>query len=155
MHLRSHLLSIPSTSSPIDNRAHPLANTSQASDLEGIHREMHGIVEQISVMNEISTRLIHHLNTNNPPPTTPILEEVDRSCHSRRYINHDSQICQSTRQAYSTRTQRHQSPSLHSRQASSHVIWESRSSSRTHDTGGEETRRKGRSPLRDDQMHRH
>ncbi|GFZ01637.1 hypothetical protein Acr_15g0002460 [Actinidia rufa] len=37
----------PSTSSPLDNKTHPMANTSQASDLEGIiHHEMHGIINQ-------------------------------------------------------------------------------------------------------------
>ena len=51
MHLRSRLLSIPSTSSSLDNKTHPMENTNQALDLEGIHREMHGIAEQIRIMN--------------------------------------------------------------------------------------------------------
>ena len=59
MHLRSRLLSRTSTSSPLDNRARLMANTSQASDLEGIiHREMHGIAEQIRIMNKINARLL-------------------------------------------------------------------------------------------------
>ena len=64
MHLRSRLLSRPSINSSLDNRAHPMANTSQAPDLEGIHREMYGIVEQIRIMNEINARLVQHLATN-------------------------------------------------------------------------------------------
>ncbi|GFS33397.1 hypothetical protein Acr_00g0028180 [Actinidia rufa] len=36
MHLRSRCLPRPSTSSPLDNRAHPMANTSQAPNLEGL-----------------------------------------------------------------------------------------------------------------------
>ncbi|GFY87276.1 hypothetical protein Acr_05g0009150 [Actinidia rufa] len=41
MHLCSRYLPRPSTSSPLDNRAHPMANTSQAPDLEGFHCEIH------------------------------------------------------------------------------------------------------------------
>ncbi|GFS40630.1 hypothetical protein Acr_00g0069590 [Actinidia rufa] len=37
MHLRSRCLSKPSASSPLDNKARPVANTSQALDLEGLH----------------------------------------------------------------------------------------------------------------------
>ena len=55
-----------------------MANNSQALDLEGIHREMHGIAEQIRIMNEINARLVQHLATNNPPhPTAPVQEDVD------------------------------------------------------------------------------
>ena len=43
-----------------------MANTSQASDLEGLYREMHGIAEQIRIMNENNALLIQHLTTNNP-----------------------------------------------------------------------------------------
>ena len=39
-----------------------MANTSQAPDLEGLHREMHGIAEQIRIMNENNARLIQHLS---------------------------------------------------------------------------------------------
>ncbi|GFZ12712.1 hypothetical protein Acr_23g0010970 [Actinidia rufa] len=57
MHLHSCLLPRQSTSSPLDNRTRPMANTSQASDLDGIHHDMHGIVEQIRIMNEINACL--------------------------------------------------------------------------------------------------
>ena len=45
MHLRSRCLPRPSASSPLDNRARLLANTSQALNLEGLHREIHGMAE--------------------------------------------------------------------------------------------------------------
>ncbi|GFY96622.1 hypothetical protein Acr_11g0009280 [Actinidia rufa] len=35
-----------------------MANISQAPNLENIHREMHGIAEQIKIMNEINARLV-------------------------------------------------------------------------------------------------
>ncbi|GFY97637.1 hypothetical protein Acr_12g0001780 [Actinidia rufa] len=47
MHLRSLIL--------------PRQNSNQAPDLEGIHREMHGIAEKIRVMNELDARLVQHL----------------------------------------------------------------------------------------------
>ncbi|GFZ06564.1 hypothetical protein Acr_18g0007340 [Actinidia rufa] len=105
MHLRSHLLSRPSTNNPLDNIAHPMANTSQAPDLEGIiHHEMHGIVEQIKIMNKINARLVQYLATNNPHPfTAPILKDVDRSRHSHRSGDQDSQNHHSTDQENSTR----------------------------------------------------
>ena len=45
-----------------------MANTSQAPDLDGLHREIHNIVEQIRIMNQNNARLIQHLPTNNLPP---------------------------------------------------------------------------------------
>ncbi|GFZ06644.1 hypothetical protein Acr_18g0008140 [Actinidia rufa] len=85
LHLRSCLLPRHSTSSPLDNRAHPMANTGQAPNLEGIHREMHGIIEQIRIMNELNVRMVHHLTTNNLPPVTSLIpEDAGRSCHSHR-----------------------------------------------------------------------
>ena len=45
MHLRSRLLPRQSESSPLDNRVPPMADSSQALDLEGIHHEMHGNAE--------------------------------------------------------------------------------------------------------------
>ncbi|GFY96627.1 hypothetical protein Acr_11g0009330 [Actinidia rufa] len=85
MHLRNGLLPRQSTSNPLDNRARPMANISQAPNLENIHREMHGIAEQIKIMNEINARLVQHLATNNPPPPTAhVLEDVDRSRRSCR-----------------------------------------------------------------------
>ncbi|GFY81126.1 hypothetical protein Acr_01g0009350 [Actinidia rufa] len=41
MHLHNRCLPRPSASSPLDNRAQPMANTSQVLDLEGLHREIH------------------------------------------------------------------------------------------------------------------
>ncbi|GFY87395.1 hypothetical protein Acr_05g0010340 [Actinidia rufa] len=41
MHLRNHYLPRLSASSPPDNRAPPMANTSQDPDLEGLHRKIH------------------------------------------------------------------------------------------------------------------
>ncbi|GFY84520.1 hypothetical protein Acr_03g0012940 [Actinidia rufa] len=116
IHLRSRLLPRKSTSSPLDNRAHPKANAGQASDLEGIHCEMHGIAEQIRIMNEINARLVQHLATNNPPPvTTPIPEDADRSRRTHQSGNHDSLNHQSASQGRSARSCRRQSASLHSR----------------------------------------
>ncbi|GFZ06713.1 hypothetical protein Acr_18g0008830 [Actinidia rufa] len=64
MHLHSRLLSRPSTSNPLDNRAHSMANTSQTTNLEGIiHREMHGIAEQINITIVINDRRIKDLDT--------------------------------------------------------------------------------------------
>ncbi|GFS43540.1 hypothetical protein Acr_00g0085640 [Actinidia rufa] len=125
MHLRSRLFPRPSASRPLDNRAYPMANTSQAPDLEGLHREMHGIVEQIKIMNENNACLIQHLSINNmPPTTTPIQKEANRSC-----LSHKSK----------------KSP----------IVLESQSFSQTHDMNGEEARRRGKSPHRDDQKYRH
>lgn len=58
MHLRSRLLSRQNISSPLDNRTPSMASVGQAPDLEGIHREMHEIAEQIRIMNEINARLV-------------------------------------------------------------------------------------------------
>ena len=116
---------------------------------------MHGIAEQIRVMNQINTHLVQYLAITNPPPTTTTVPEVvDWSRPSRRSSNHDSQSRKSIDQAYSTKSHRYRSPSLHSRWVRSHATSESRSSSWTHDTGGEESKRRGRSPRRDDQMHK-
>ncbi|GFS33585.1 hypothetical protein Acr_00g0029440 [Actinidia rufa] len=75
----SHLLSRPSTSSPLDNQARLMASNNQALDLEGLHREMHGIAEHISIMNGNNAHMIQHLTTNNPPPSVAahIPEEID------------------------------------------------------------------------------
>ena len=80
MYLCSHLLPRQSTSSPLDNRVRPMANTGQALDLKGIHCDMHGIAKQIRIMNEINARLVQPFATNNPPPaTTLVSEDTDRS----------------------------------------------------------------------------
>ena len=66
IHLRSCLLPRQSASSPLDNRVPPMANFNQATDLKGIHYEMHDIAEQIKVMNELDEHLVQHLTQ--PPP---------------------------------------------------------------------------------------
>ncbi|GFY96746.1 hypothetical protein Acr_11g0010520 [Actinidia rufa] len=68
MHLRSRNLPRPSASSPLDNRAPPMANASQVPDLEGLHHEIHGMAEQMRVMNENNARLIQLLAAANPQP---------------------------------------------------------------------------------------
>ncbi|GFZ06817.1 hypothetical protein Acr_18g0009870 [Actinidia rufa] len=78
MHLRSHLLPRPSASSPLDDRAYPTTNTSQAQDLEGLHREIYGMAEQMRIMNKNNVVLIQHLAANNPPPPPPT-PRVERS----------------------------------------------------------------------------
>ncbi|GFY88363.1 hypothetical protein Acr_06g0003030 [Actinidia rufa] len=58
--MRNRLIPRPSASSPLDYRAHSMANISQASDLEGLYREMHDIAEQIRIVNE-NNALLQHL----------------------------------------------------------------------------------------------
>ncbi|GFS37266.1 hypothetical protein Acr_00g0051020 [Actinidia rufa] len=121
MHLRSRCLPRPSASSPLDNRAHPMANTSQALDQEGLYHEIHGMAKQIRMMNENNARLIQLLATANPPSSAaPPIPDIERSHRSRRSGDHS--------QNHST---------------------ESRSSSKTSRVEGEELRR-GRSPRRND-----
>ena len=80
MHLHNRLVPRPSTNNSLDYRAHPMANTSQAPDLEGLHREIHGMAEQIRIMNENNARLIQHLAaTNPPPPIVPLVLDIQRS----------------------------------------------------------------------------
>ncbi|GFZ00928.1 hypothetical protein Acr_14g0005630 [Actinidia rufa] len=62
---RGHCLPKPSASSPLDNRARPMANTSLAPDLEGLHHEIHGMAEQMRMMNKNNTRLIQLITTTN------------------------------------------------------------------------------------------
>ncbi|GFS33282.1 hypothetical protein Acr_00g0027620 [Actinidia rufa] len=71
VHLRSRLLPRPSASSPLDNKARPIANISQAPNLEGLHHEIHGMAKQMRIMNENNSRLIQHLTANNPSPPAP------------------------------------------------------------------------------------
>ena len=55
-----------------------MADTNQAPDLEGLHREMHVVAEQIRIMNEINACLVQHLATNNSHPAiTLVPEKVD------------------------------------------------------------------------------
>ncbi|GFY80843.1 hypothetical protein Acr_01g0006520 [Actinidia rufa] len=42
--MRNHCLPKPSASSPLDNIARPMANTSQAPSLEGLHHEIHSML---------------------------------------------------------------------------------------------------------------
>ncbi|GFY89103.1 hypothetical protein Acr_06g0010430 [Actinidia rufa] len=85
MHLRSRNLPRPSASSPLDNRAPPMANASQVPDLEGLHHEIHGMAEQMRVMNENNARLIQLLAAANPqPPAAPSIPDIERSRHSNR-----------------------------------------------------------------------
>ncbi|GFZ18414.1 hypothetical protein Acr_27g0001530 [Actinidia rufa] len=85
MHLRSRNPPRPSASSPLDNRAPPMANTSQVSDLEGLHHEILGMAKQMRVINENNARLIQLLAAANPqPPAAPSVPDVERSRHSNR-----------------------------------------------------------------------
>ncbi|GFZ00651.1 hypothetical protein Acr_14g0002860 [Actinidia rufa] len=77
MHLRSRNLPRPSASSPLDNRAPLMANARQVPDLEGLHHEIHGMAEQMRVMNENNARLIQLLAAANPqPPAAPSVPDV-------------------------------------------------------------------------------
>ncbi|PSS08082.1 Sarcolemmal membrane-associated protein [Actinidia chinensis var. chinensis] len=85
MHLRSRYLPRPSASSPPNNKAPPMANTSQAPDLEGLHREIHCMAEQMRILNENNARLVQLLATANPPPpTAPPIPNIERSHHFNR-----------------------------------------------------------------------
>ncbi|GFS33858.1 hypothetical protein Acr_00g0030910 [Actinidia rufa] len=83
MHLRSRYLPRPSASSALDNRAPPMANTSQVLDLEGLHHEIHGMAEQMRVKNENNAHLIQLLAAANPQPAPPV-PGIERSRHSSR-----------------------------------------------------------------------
>ncbi|GFZ19053.1 hypothetical protein Acr_27g0007920 [Actinidia rufa] len=116
MHLRSRNLPRPSASCPLDNRAPPMANTSQVPDLEGLHHEIHGMAEQMRVMNENNARLIQLLAAANPqPPIAPSVPDVERSRHSNRSGDHSHNV--STERARGRR--RAPSPSLRERSSSS------------------------------------
>ncbi|GFZ05442.1 hypothetical protein Acr_17g0010140 [Actinidia rufa] len=85
MHLRSRNLPRPSASSPPGNRSHPMANPGQAPDLEGLHREIHDMAEQMRIMNENNGRLLQLLAAANPPlPAAPPVPDIERSRHSNR-----------------------------------------------------------------------
>ncbi|GFY97755.1 hypothetical protein Acr_12g0002960 [Actinidia rufa] len=93
MHLRSRYLPRPSANSPPDNKAPPMANTSQAQDLEGLHREIHGMAEQMRIMNENNARLVQLLAAANPPPpAAPPIPDVERSHHSNRSGGHSQNL---------------------------------------------------------------
>ena len=92
MHLCSRLLPRPSVIGPLGNIVHSMANTSQAPDLDDLHREMHSIAEEIRIMNENNARLIEHLAINNllPPVVAPV-PEAKGSRRSRRLGDDKSQ----------------------------------------------------------------
>ncbi|GFZ09055.1 hypothetical protein Acr_20g0008630 [Actinidia rufa] len=114
MHLRSCNLPRPSASSPLDNRAPPMANASQVPDLEGLHHEIHGMAEQMRVMNENNACLIQLLAAANPqPPTAPSVPDVERSRHSNRSGDRSHNV--STERA----RDRHRAPSPSLRERSS------------------------------------
>ncbi|GFZ12853.1 hypothetical protein Acr_23g0012380 [Actinidia rufa] len=116
MHLRSRNLPRPSASSPLDNRAPPMANTSQVPDLEGLHHEIHGMAEQMRVMNENNARLIQLLAAANPQPlAAPSVPDVERSRHSNRLGDRSHNV--STERARGRR--RAPSPSLREKSSSS------------------------------------
>ncbi|GFS31566.1 hypothetical protein Acr_00g0018130 [Actinidia rufa] len=138
MHLRSRYLPRPSASSPPDNRAHPMANTSQVPYLEGLHREIHDMAEQMRIMNEKNGRLMQLLTAANPPlPAAPPVPDIERSRHSN---------CSGDRsQNVSTERVRRER-----RQASSPSLREGSSSSESSKTPARA--RRGRSPHRGDQI---
>ena len=60
---------------------------------------MHGITEQIRIMNENNACLIQHLAPNNPPPHAVLVLEVSQSRRPRRSRDREYQSHQSTGQA--------------------------------------------------------
>ncbi|GFS41523.1 hypothetical protein Acr_00g0074860 [Actinidia rufa] len=150
MHLRSRCLPRPSASSPLDNRAHSMANTGQALDLEGLHCEIHSMAEQMRVMNENNARLIQLLATVNPPPlAAPPIPDVEQSHRSHRSGDH-SQNHNTGRE----RRDRCYSPSLvPPRRERSLSSSESKLSSKTPRAGDGEVRRE-RSPHKNAQTQR-
>ncbi|GFY95426.1 hypothetical protein Acr_10g0008110 [Actinidia rufa] len=137
MHLRNRNLPRPSASSPPGNRSHPMANPAQAPDLEGLHREIHDMAEQMRIMNENNGRLMQLLAAANPPlPAAPLVPEVERSRHSNRSGNRSRNIS-----ADPVGRGRRQAPSSSLREKSSSE------SSKTPTRS-----RRGRSPRRDDHV---
>ena len=60
-----------------------MANSNQALDPKGIHREMHGIVEQIKVINKLNARLVQQLIQTPALATIPIQKGSNQS-----YLSH-------------------------------------------------------------------
>ncbi|GFZ14862.1 hypothetical protein Acr_24g0010520 [Actinidia rufa] len=83
MHLRSRNLPRPSASSPLDNRAPPMANASQVPDLEGLHHEIHGMAEQ-NEGHEREQRPPYTAPRCCQPPAAPSIPDIERSRHSNR-----------------------------------------------------------------------
>ncbi|GFZ10956.1 hypothetical protein Acr_22g0003540 [Actinidia rufa] len=80
-----------------------MANTSQAPDLEGLHREIHGMAEQMRVMNENNARLIQLLAAANPPPpAAPPIPDIERFHHSCRSGDNHSQNYNTRLDAFNT-----------------------------------------------------
>ncbi|GFS40777.1 hypothetical protein Acr_00g0070490 [Actinidia rufa] len=142
MHLHNRYLPKPSASSPPDNRAPPMANTSQAPDLEGLHCEIHGMAEQMRIMNENNTRLVQLLAAANPPPpVAPPIPDMERSHHSNSSGGRSQNLS-----TYRARRRRCRSPSSPRRERSSSL-----ESSEVPAVGGEYMGR-GRSPRRGDRI---
>ena len=62
-----------------------MANPAQTPDLEGIHREIHDMAEQMRIMNENNGRLMQLLTAANPQlPAAPSVPDIERSRHTNR-----------------------------------------------------------------------
>ncbi|GFZ00594.1 hypothetical protein Acr_14g0002290 [Actinidia rufa] len=122
---------------PPGNRSHPMANPGQAPDLEGLHREIHDMAEQMRIMNENNGRLMQLLAAANPPllAAPPVLD-IERSRHSNRSEDRSQNIS-----ANQVGRGRHQAPSSSLREKSSSE------SSKTPTRS-----RRGRSPHRGDHI---
>ncbi|GFZ14225.1 hypothetical protein Acr_24g0004150 [Actinidia rufa] len=113
-----------------------MANPAQAPDLEGLHREIHDMAEQMRIMNENNGRLMQLLAAANPPlPAAPFVPEVERSRHSNCSGNRSKNIS-----ADQVGRGRRQAPSSSLREKSSSE------SSKT------PTRLRGRSPRKGDHV---
>ncbi|GFZ16042.1 hypothetical protein Acr_25g0004510 [Actinidia rufa] len=122
---------------PPGNRSHPMANPGQVPNLEGLHREIHDMAEQMRIMNENNGRLMQLLTAANPPlPTAPSIPDIERSRHSNRSGDRSHNV--STKRARGRH--RASSPSLRERSSSSES---SQTRARV---------RRGRSPHRSDQI---
>ncbi|GFZ20082.1 hypothetical protein Acr_28g0007870 [Actinidia rufa] len=113
-----------------------MANPTQAPDLEGLHREIHDMAEQMRIMNENNGRLMQLLAAANPPlPAAPLIPDVEQSRHSNRSGNHSRNIS-----ADQVGRRRRQKPSSSREKSSSE-------SSKTPTRSG-----RGRSPRRGDHI---
>ncbi|GFS35922.1 hypothetical protein Acr_00g0042720 [Actinidia rufa] len=104
------------TSSPPGNWSHPMANPGQVPNLEGLHREIHDMAEQMRIMNENNGRLMQLLTAANPQlPAAPSVPDAERSRHSNSSEDRSHNV--STERARGRR--RAPSPSLRERSSSS------------------------------------